>query len=161
MGLRAGTSLHRLGAADEAAPFLEIAATSYPPGKTEASLMLAETYLFKQSHEDLEAALQHNSAGLSNAALSNSDRDRALLPACADSARARSPRRIRRSSDKGFQRRGRQSGHIVLRAQACMHDKRYSEAIQILEPVALDRGLERIYPAQAAYLARPVCRATG
>ena len=43
-------------------------------------------------------------------------------------------------------------GAIVFRAQTLLAEMKYRQALEILEPVASDIGLEQTFPRQASYL---------
>jgi len=147
-----GLSLYRVGSADEALPLLEEAVQSFPAGKIEASLLLAETYLFLQNTAGAEKALAVNTAVIDDRKLSATDRDRAFLQRAQillalgrrDEAQTAVAQVSRETS-------GNQAG-AVLRAQTCMAEGRYRDALRILKPIADDEGLDRTFPAQASYL---------
>ena len=147
-----GVSLHRVGSADEALPLLEEAVVTYPDGKIEASLLLAETYLYPQTAKDARKALAVNTEVSADPHLSTVQRDRALQQrAQILLALGRRDEARKVIADVSRETSGNQAA-LVLRAQTSMAEGKYREAIDILKPVASSEGLDRTYPSQACYL---------
>ncbi len=150
-----GLCLHRLGATDEAMPLLEEAVKTYVPGRSEGSLLLAESYLCVPTRENAERALALNTALLEDAQLPREKREHGYLQRAqillALGRRAAAEEALAKVTSTRSGNRGR----VVLLAQTCMAEgtpEKYREAIKLLERVALDEGLERTFTSQACYL---------
>ena len=147
-----GVSLHQIGRALEARPLLEEAIRTYPPGKVPTSLMLAETYLHLNEPELLQKALDLNATVTGTPDLAVTIQDQAYLQ------RAQILLALKRNDDaekaltKVSDNSNSNYGTAVLRAQTYISEGKYREALQLLEPVSRDVGLERTYPRQASYL---------
>lgn len=154
----AGTSLYQIGQATDALPLLEEAVRNYPPGKEEAALLLTQLYMDGRTQANLEQALELNSELLASAKLRDEIRawlQRAQILLALDrreeSEQALARAKVLRDAP-GNQGGAVQQAQTLLTAQTLIADRRYREAIEKLEPLARDRGLERTYPAQALYL---------
>ena len=147
-----GMSLHRVGFVDDAAKYLEEAVRLKAAGRVEAALRLTETYLFQQTKSGAKRALELNTEVISDSKLSGSEHDRAYLQRTqiliALGRKADADEALAKVSKDSLGNHG----SIVLRAQALMGEKKYRQALKLLEPVASDEGLERLYPGQANYL---------
>jgi tetratricopeptide (TPR) repeat protein len=147
-----GVSLYRIGSALEARELLEEAVESYAPGRTEAALLLADIYLYRKEPQVLQHALDLNTTVVETLGLSTADLDRAYLQRAqiliALARHAEAEQSLSHVSDRTTGNHGSQ----VLRSQTYIADGKYQEALQLLEPVAKDAGLQQTYPRQAAYL---------
>ena len=151
-----GKSLYAIGYHGEARKRLEAAVESFDRGKQEASILLAEIYLTKRSDEDLQKALalcesvdnipglpieQHDLVHQLKAqiylALNRNTDAQEMLANVSD----------RLSDDKASQ---------LLKARIEISCGNYSQAMEILEPIAADVGLERTHARQAEFL-RGIC----
>lgn len=147
-----GISLYKIGLADEALPHLEEAVQTYSPGKHEATLLLTQVHMDGRTRHNMEEALKFNTQLVEDATLKPADRDNAWLQRAqillALDQREKSEEALARVSHENI----RSHGSAILRAQTLMADGKFREALQMLEPVSRDVGLERVYPAQAQYL---------
>lgn len=147
-----GVSLYQIGSPNEARPFLQDAVKTYEPGRIESSLLLADIYLYLKDPERLQEALALNASVVETKGLDKSDLDRACLQ------RAQLLMTLGRPGDaeKALQSVSDEShgnqGTSVLRAQTYMADGKYQQAMELLEPVSKDAGVERTFPRQALYL---------
>jgi tetratricopeptide (TPR) repeat protein len=137
---------------DEAVPFLQEAIKDYSPGKVEASLLLADTLLLSHVKSETEQALKLNTGVISQADLSQADRDHALLQRAqillALGQRAEAQAEVARVSKENL----RQQMGVVLQAQVLMRDNKFREAMALLGPLASSKDALRNYPAQASLL---------
>lgn len=144
-----GVSLHRIGRARAAQPFLSIAVESYPPGKIEGSLLLADTYLFTKKTEELKLAHKLTETLLAMPDLSSQHRDRAyiqqaqILYALGKAAEAEVALAQVKTVTHAI---------TILRAEVMMYENKYKKALEKLRPVEQDDGLKKKYPRQARYL---------
>ena len=155
-----GISLYQIGQATDALPLLEEAVRAYPPGKEESSLLLAQLYMEGRTERNLEQALELNSTLLADAKLRDEDAIRAWLQRAQillaldrrdESEQALARAKVLRDAAEN-QTNAVQQAQTLLTAQTLIADHKYREAIEKLDPLARDRGLERTYPAQALYL---------
>ncbi len=147
-----GVSLFRIGALSEAQPLLEQARETYAPGRTEAALLLTETYLDSKSRPLLKKALQYNTTLVESKELDAARRDQAYLQ------RAQVCLLLNRSAEaeealgRISQRALQNQATVVIRGQALMAEGQYRQAMDLLATIAEDSGLEQTYSAQAMYL---------
>jgi tetratricopeptide (TPR) repeat protein len=147
-----GVSLYRVGSALEARPLLEEAVESYAPGRTESSLLLADIYLYRKEPQVLQHALELNTTVIETLGLSTADLDRAYLQRAQILIALARHSEAEQSLSHVSDRTTGNHGSMVLRSQTYIADGKYQEALQLLEPVAKDAGLQQTYPRQAAYL---------
>lgn len=150
-----GVSLHRVGAVIDSRSLLEEAVQTYRPGRVEASLLLADIYLYLNEPETLNGALELNASVLETKQLSKSERGRALLQKVqvllALGRGGEAEQTLAKVPNDGSPN----PGTIVVRAQILMAqdtEQKYREAIELLKPIATDLGIERVYSRQASYL---------
>ncbi len=144
-----GLSMYRIGRAKAAQPLLEKAVESYAPGKIESGLLLADTYVYSKTAEDLAKAHDLNTAIAASPELNDQQRDRLFLqraqilyamdkPTEAEAALAN----VHAETD----------GITILRAEVLMKAGKYGEALEKLRPVEAGEGLRQKFPRQARYL---------
>lgn len=147
-----GICLYQLGQAEAAIAPLEEAIGSYVDGKLTASLLLTDICIDSRDLKLIEKGLHVNATVLEDATTPLDDRDRAYLQ------RAQMLLALDRRSEsedalsKVSRQSSRSQGSGILHAQAAMADGRFQDAVKLLEPIAAVGGLDRTYPAQAAYL---------
>jgi tetratricopeptide (TPR) repeat protein len=147
-----GTCLYASGMADEAFPLLEEALRTYPPGRAEAGLAATQILIDGRTTRELEQALAINTELVEDATLSSEDREHAWLHRAEILLGLERRQEAEAALGHVPQDSSRRQGIVILRAQAAMAEGRLREAIQILEPLARDWGLEKEYPSQASYL---------
>lgn len=150
-----GTSFYRIGASNKARPLLEEALASYEPGPTRIriAMLLTDIYLDVKGPEELERALQMNDEVIKSAdSLTASDRDRAYLQRAQILLALKRNDEAEAALEKVSRQTSGNQGTIVFRARTLMAEGKYSQAFQLLEPVARYRGLDNTYPRQALYL---------
>jgi len=144
-----GISLYRIGRANAAQPLLEKAAEAYAPGKIESGLLLADTYLYSKTSENLDKARTLNATLIELPGLTDRQRDRAFLQraqilyALEEQTAAEAALAEVQSQNDGI---------TILRAEVLMKAGKYEEALQKLRPVESSEGLQQQYPRQARYL---------
>lgn len=147
-----GMSLHRIGASTDALPHLKEAVQTYPMRRVEVSMVLADIYLDLQTDSALEKALQANNVVLDDPKVEQQDRDRANLQRAqillAMGRKQEAEQALNSVSDASAGNLGTK----VFQAQTLMAEGNYPGAIQILDSVAKETGLEDTYPRQASYL---------
>ncbi len=150
-----GTSLHRIGEVTEARPRLEEAVKTYPPGRVKASIRLTEIDLDLKTPESLAQALQLSAGLLRMQELDKATRVQTHMQ------RAQIYLALERYKDLEEEleelktvspEEYRNQGTIVFRAQVLMAEKKYDDALILLEPIANHIGLNPTYPRQALYL---------
>jgi len=145
-------SLHRLKRATDARPLLEEAVATYKPKRVETSLLLIEVYLDLKTPESLKKALKVNSDLIAIKGLSPEKLDRGYLQ------RAQILLALDRSAEaeealgKVSRATSENRGTVVFRAQTLIAEAKYTAALEILEPIANDIGLDRTYPRPASFL---------
>lgn len=147
-----GVGLHRIGSLDDALPLLKEAFESYPPGKMESGLLLADTHLMTHTRSSAQQALKINTQVVELAEISPDDRDRALLQRARillalgqrDEAEATLAKVSKQTLNK--------AGGMLLQAQVLMRENRFREALKLLEPISRDKDTQHNYAAQASLL---------
>lgn len=147
-----GMSLHRIGASTDALPHLKEAVETYPKHRVEVSMVLADIYLDLQTESGLENAIQANDVVLDDPKVEQQDRDRAYLQRAqillAMGRKQEAEDALKSVSDASAGNLGTK----VFQAQTLMAEGNYPRALQILDSVAKETGLEDTYPRQASYL---------
>lgn len=147
-----GVSLHHVGSADEALPYLEEAVANYPEGKTAAALMLAEILLLTPSADETKQALALNNEVIKEAKLTPLQKDKAYLQQAQILMLLGKKEEAKRAMQQVSGATSAAHGSAILQAQTYIADGNFPEAMMKLEPVAAEKGLERIYASQACYL---------
>lgn len=148
----AGMSMVSAGMADEALPLLEEAFRTYPPSRAESGIAATQVLIDGRSTREFEQALAINTTLLEDAALSAEHREHAYLQRAEILLGLERRQEAEAALTHVPQDSARRQGIVILRAQAAMGEGRLREAIQILEPLSRDWGLEKQYPLQAGYL---------
>ena len=147
-----GTSLHHKGSATEALRHLNEAVKTYESGKIDASMQLTDIYLDLKTPEALEKVLKLSATVIEIEGLTQLQRDRiSLQRAQAYLALGRhldAEQALGQVSEATF----RNHGTTVFRVQMLMAKKKYLEAMDLLDPVTKNIGLEQTFPRQASYL---------
>lgn len=147
-----GVSLHQIGSTDESIPLLQEAVETYPPGRIEAALMLADTFLLSHDKAVTEQALKLNTTVISIADVPQATLDRAYL----QRAQILLALGKREEAETSLTKVSPEAMHvaegIILTAQVMMRDLKFREAIKLLEPVAQDETGPRNIAAQASLL---------
>ncbi len=144
-----GLSLYRIGRAKAAQPLLEKAVDSYTPGKIESGLLLADTYVYSKTPDDLEKAHELNVTIAAMPDLTDQQRDRVYLQ------RAQILYAMDKVSDAEAalaEVHAETDGITVLRAEVLMKAGKYREALKKLRAVEAGEGLQQKFPRQARYL---------
>lgn len=144
-----GLSLHRIGRARAARPYLTLAVDSYPPGKIESSLLLSDTYLYSKTPEDLNRARALNASVVAMPELTDQQRDRAYLQQAQILYALDLPTEAEASLSKV---KAATDGITILRAEVSMKAQKWQDALEMLRPVMERDGLQQIFPRQARYL---------
>ena len=147
-----GTSLHRIGASEEALPLLERAVDEYPQKRVKVAIELTDIYLDLQTEDQLKKALATNQSVIDDPEVVIVDKDKAFL----QRAQILLAMGDKKAAEDALQNVSTESsgnlGTKVFRAQTLMAEGNYAGALEILDVVAKETGLEDTYPRQATYL---------
>ncbi len=147
-----GVSQYRIGSSAKARKKLERAFKEFEPGRIEAAMVLTNIYLEIKSPKLLDMAFEYNAKVLNSPEISVTQRDRAYLQRAqlylAQNQHDEAKNVLENLSDASTD----DQGIIVFRAQTLMAEREFAQAMQLLQPVANDIGLEQIYTRQASYL---------
>ncbi|MDA1013375.1 MAG: tetratricopeptide repeat protein [Planctomycetota bacterium] len=147
-----GTSLHRIGASEEALPLLEKAVEQFPTKRVKVSIELTNIYLDLQAPDKLQKALATNQSVIDDPSVVATERDHAYL----QRAQVLLAMGDKKAAEEALQHVSQDStgnlGTKVFRAQTLMAEGNFTGALEILDAVAKETGLEETYPRQASYL---------
>jgi tetratricopeptide (TPR) repeat protein len=118
----------------------------------ETAARLIDTYLTLKSPEELKQALQLSTRLIALESLSAESRDRAYLQRAQLLQALDRDQEANAALDSISDTTSLSNGTIVFSAERLMTKHEYERALETLEPVANDMGLERKFPRRASYL---------
>jgi tetratricopeptide (TPR) repeat protein len=156
-----GTSLHYTGDWEQARPLLQEAVETWPAGRVDSTLQLAEIAIDANAADELERSLGRCRALLEGPDLAGESADdlylltTRLLLALGRRQEADELLTRRQSDSRVPRSRLGSDATVVLKAQVVMaagDRDSLLRAIELLEPVSRRSGLEQTFPSRASYL---------